>query len=46
MDIFVIYFGIVATEIATERRTEKKNEFFKKGLGVATIVILENYRKP
>ena len=35
----------VATGIATGRRTEKENGF-KKDLGVATIVILENYGKP
>jgi len=35
----------VATEIVTGRRT-KKEKGFKKDLGVATIVILENYGKP
>jgi len=36
----------VATRIATGRRTEKENWFLEKDLGVATIVILENYGKP
>jgi len=36
----------VATGIVTGRRTEKENGFLKKDLGVATIVILENYAKP
>jgi len=37
--------GVVATGIATGRRIEKENGF-KKDLGVATIVIMENYGKP
>jgi len=37
--------GSVATGITTGRRIEKRNGF-KKDLGVATIVILENYGKP
>ena len=36
----------VATGIATRRRTEKKENGFKRDLGVATIVIMENYGKP
>jgi len=35
----------VATEIATGRRTKKENEVWKE-IGVATIIILENYGKP
>jgi len=35
----------VATGIARGGRIEKRNGF-KKDLGVATIVILENYGKP
>jgi len=36
---------IVATEIATGRRT-KKIKFVKTEFGVATIVIIGNYGKP
>jgi len=36
---------LVATEIATGRRTKKENGFEKR-FGVATIVIMENYGKP
>ena len=38
-------FHFVATGITTGRRTKKENKFEKR-LGVATIVILENYEKP